>query len=208
MATSNFNLSTFRKRVHSIARTQYFVVRIPQVGDAEIITALARSTTIPSMVHDTLDVWYRGLSMKIDGRPTYAPWSVTFLCDEAHSLRNVFLKWMEKAYNVQTLRNFGHNDYKQDGLSVSQLAADKRITASVIFHGAFPSNVGEITLTQAEANVEEFTVEFTYDYYVMNDKDGDAKTTNRDILVSDQGVYSGVTIKGIGGVTLNLNVGT
>jgi len=167
-----FNLSTFRRKVHSIGRNQYFIVRVPQVGDEETVTAMARSTTLPAKQHETLDVFYRGLSMKIDSRPTFAEWNVTFLCDEAHGFRNVFLKWTESAYNVQTLTNLSHNEYKRDGISVSQLASNNSLTSTAIFMGAWPTTVGEIELNQEGGAIETFQVTFTYDYYVMNDLQG------------------------------------
>jgi hypothetical protein len=199
-----FNLSTFRRKVHSIGRNQYFAVRIPQVGDEETITAMARTTTLPAMNHSSLPVWYRGLAMKIDNRPEFTEWNVNFLCDEAHGFRNVFLKWMASAYSVQTLTNVAHNVYKKDGLSVSQLASDGSITSTAIFMGAFPTNVGEINLSQEGGEVETFQVTFTYDYYLMNDKEGDVVSSELDIDVGNDGRYAGVTVNGVAGVSLNI----
>ena len=199
-----FNLGTFRQKVHSIGRSQYFLVRIPQVGDAETLTALARSTTIPQMTHDVGDVWYRGLAMKLDMRPTFDAWTVRFLCDEPHSLRNIFNKWMESAYSVQTLRNMGHNDYKRDGLSVSQLSSDKQVMSTYTFYGAWPTTVGSIELSQENAAVVEFDINFTYDYFVQNSLAGDVVFSDVDIAVSNAGIMEGVSVRGIAGVTLNL----
>jgi len=198
-----FNLSTFRKKVHSIGRQQYFVVRIPQVGDEETITAMARETTIPAMTHTTADVWYKGLSMKVAMKPEFQPWTVMFLCDEAHGFRNVFLKWMEKAYGIQTLTNQGHNDYKVDGISVSQLSAQGEVTSTATFYGIFPTGVTEIQLNQEGTALETFTVTFSYDYYVMNDIAGDVIFDNIDIAVAADGRFKGVSLAGVAGVNLS-----
>jgi len=199
----SFNLSAFRKNVHSIARNQYFQVRIPQVGNSEVITALARETSLPAMTQGTLSVAYRGLNMKIVDKPDFPDWSVTFLCDEAHALRNILLKWMEKAYSVQSLRNEAHNEYKRDGLSVSQLSAKLENTATCTFYGAFPSSVGEVALSQEGGSVETFVVTFANDYYVMNSLSGDVVFNDIDIDVSAEGIMTGVTVAGVGGVRLN-----
>jgi len=198
----SFNLSTFRQKVHSIARSQYFIVRIPQIADFETVTAMARSTNLPAKSHETANVFYRGLAVKIDTKPTFETWTVKFLCDEAHGFRNVFLKWMEGAYNVQTLRNMGHNEYKKDGISVSQLAASGEVTSTVVFMGMWPTSVGQIELSQEAAAVEEFDVTFTYDYYVMNSLTGDVISTSEDIAVNNDGRFTGVSIAGIAGVNL------
>jgi hypothetical protein len=153
---ANFNLSTFRAKVHSIARNQYFAIRIPQAGTEESLTALARTTSLPAKTHESLNVPYRGLNMQVVNRPTFEPWNVTFLCDEAHSLRHIMIKWMERAYSVIKLQNKGHNDYKRDNISVSQLAADLSITSTATFYGMYPSNVAAIELNQEGGQVESF----------------------------------------------------
>ena len=199
-----FNLSTFRRKVHSIGRNQYFIIRIPQVADQETITAMARSTTMPTAEHETLPVAYRGLEMKIDSKPTFAPWTVNFLADEVHGFRNVFSKWMEYAYNVQTLRNLPHNEYKRDGISVSQLSADGTVASTVIFMGAWPTTVGQIDLNQEGGQVETFDVTFTYDYYVQNDLEGNVVLNDVDVAVGADGRFAGVTIAGVAGVNFSL----
>jgi hypothetical protein len=199
-----FNLTTFRQQVHSVARNQYFIVRIPQVGKDDIITALARTTELPAVTHNTLAIPYRGLEMKIDDRPQFGEWSVNFLCDEAHALRNVFLKWMSKAYNIQNLRTEAHNTYKQDGLSVSQIASTGLNASTVTFIGAWPTNVGAVSFDQAGGGVVQFDVTFTYDYFVMNDLKGDVVVNDLDIDVDNDGRMTGVTIKGMAGVSFNL----
>jgi hypothetical protein len=200
----SFNLSTFRRKVHSVARNQYFAVRIPQVADEDTITALAVSTTLPPKTHDTTSIFYRGLGVKIQTKPTFGEWSVDFLCDEAHSLRNIFKKWMELQYNVQTLTNANHNEYKVDGVSVSQLAANKAATSTTTFYGMFPKTVGEIALNQEGGEVEKFTVTFDYDYHADNDLDGDVVFNEVDVLVGNDGIFEGATIAGVAGINFKL----
>jgi hypothetical protein len=198
-----FNLATFRQRVHSVARNQYFIVRIPQVGDQEVLTALARTTSLPAVTHTTLEIPYRGMPMKIDDRQDFPEWEVNFLCDEAHGLRNIFISWASLAYNSQNLITQPHNVYKQDGLSVSQLSADGQITSTCTFVGAFPSNIGEIAFDQAGGAIAEFAVTFTYDQFFMNSLDGDMIFSDVDIDVGDDGRFNGVSVKGIAGVRFN-----
>lgn len=197
-----FNLSTFRTKVHSIGRNQYFLVRIPQIGDEETVTAMARNTTMPAMTHSDLNVAYRGLNMKVVNKPEFSDWDVEFLCDEAHGFRNVLLKWMEKAYSIQTLSNEAHNDYKRDGASVSQLSSKLEPTSTATFYGFFPSSVGEIALNQEGGQLETFKVTFKYDYFVMNSLEGDVIFNETDIAVDSDGRFEGVDINGVAGVRL------
>jgi hypothetical protein len=197
-----FNLSTFRSKVHSIGRNQYFLIRIPQIGDSETVTAMARETEMPAMSHDENTVAYRGLNMNVVSKPTFTDWTVKFLCDEAHGFRNVLLKWMEKAYSIQTLSNEAHNDYKRDGASVSQLSSKLEVTSTATFYGFYPKSVGSISLNQEGGQLETFDVTFKYDYFVMNDLQGDVVFNETDIAVSDDGRFEGVTINGVAGVRL------
>jgi hypothetical protein len=199
-----FNLATFRQRVHSVARSNYFVVRIPQVGEQEVITALARGAELPAYEQEVQTVTYRGLEMKVAARQTYADWSVDFLCDEAHALRNIFISWMSKQYNAQNQIAVPHNEYKQDGLSVSQLSADGQITSTATFIGAFPQSVGPIALTHDGADILTFPVNFSIDQFFMNSTEGDFIDSDLDIDVGEDGRFSGVSVKGIAGVRLNL----
>ena len=163
-----FNLAKFRTTVASIARTQYFKVDIDDSNmSSDKLTAWARSTTLPSKEHETLNVPFRGLDMKIDSKPTFAPWTVTFLADEAHTLRNTFAKWMAEAYNITNLENVSHTVYKSDAVRAYQL--DSKGKEQVGFHlfGAFPSTVGQIDVNQEGGAVQTFDVTFTYDYFIM-----------------------------------------
>ena len=201
----DFNLLDFRKKISAVALNQYYIVNIPQIGDIATMTALSRTTEMPAFTKNVLEVPFRGIPMKIEGSPTYSEWTVSFLADQAHSARHAFLKWMELAYNVLTLSNFGHNEYKVDGVSVSQLAYNKQVTSTCIFYGIWPSSVGAISLDQQGGGVEMFDVTFSYDFWVMNSIEGDVNDSNVTIDVSDTGIMKGVTVAGTAGVKFNLN---
>ena len=200
----DFNLLDFRRKISAVALNQYYIVNIPQIGDIATMTALSRTTEMPAFTKNVLEVPFRGIPMKIEGSPTYSEWTVSFLADQAHSARHAFLKWMELAYNVLTLSNFGHNEYKVDGVSVSQLAYNKQVTSTCIFYGIWPSSVGAISLDQQGGGVEMFDVTFSYDFWVMNSIDGDVNDSNVTIDVSDTGIMKGVTVAGTAGVKFNL----
>jgi hypothetical protein len=166
-----FNLSTFREKIHHIGRNQYFEVFIPSVFGAnhDVATAFARSTTMPPKTHETIDVYYRGLPMKIDGRATFDTWSINFLSDEAQHVRNSFMTWMEAAYNVSQLESRTHGLYKQDNVLVRKIQSNGTPVNAIKFYGIWPTTVGEVELTQDGGDVETFEVTFTYDYWLLGD---------------------------------------
>jgi hypothetical protein len=199
-----WNLSNFKNNIHSLARKQYFIVRIPPLGESETLTALCRTTSMPALTIETVPVPFRGIPLKIADKPTFADWTVSFLCDEAHTLRNTCLQWMSKVYNVQTLQNASHNEYLVDGVSVSQLSSNGDITATCVFRAMFPTSVTEIGFSHDGGEIQTFDVTFSYADFVMNSLKGDVVQSNVDIDVDETGRFKGVSIEGIAGVKFEI----
>jgi hypothetical protein len=177
MQDGGWNLIDFRKNVHSIARKQYFAVEIPTLtADTTFLTAIAMSTSLPARTQEALDVFYRGMPMKIDGKATFEPWNVTFLMDEIQTIRNALLVWQDSAYQVSALTNAPHNSYKVDNVNVYQLDLQRETAVKVNFAGMWPTTVGEIELSQ-EGGIEQCQATFTYDYWGL-DKVGSAANGN------------------------------
>jgi hypothetical protein len=167
----SWNLNNFRTNVKAIALNQYFMIEIPEVGDVQKITALARTTDLPAMVHETTGVPYRGLDMKIQTKVTFSDWNVTFLCEQDHDLRTKMLTWQAKMYKLDSAANRPHDEYKVDNVSVSKVGYDGAVIPKTTckFFGLFPSSVGPVSLDQAGGTPDTFDVTFTYDYFVPAD---------------------------------------
>lgn len=171
MATANvgeaFNNYQFRNTVGDPGRPFLFLVHIPEVGTDTIVSAMARSTTLPEVTLGEVQIPFQGVNMKIGSAPTYADWTVNFLCDEAHELRRIFMKWNSLAYDVGTGLVGHSNTYKSDKMGVAQLGRQGGMIARFGFIGAYPSTVGAVTLNQGEVGAAEvFDVTFKYDYFV------------------------------------------
>ena len=158
------------------ARANLFEVTIKGVGATGNMSAGAinefrfacKAANIPSMAVATVDVPYFGRVIKVPGNKTFENWSVTIINDEGFSIRNGFEKWMaamgthvgnvsevtnENLYGEATVEHFG-----KDG--------DTNLIASYTFVKIFPVSIGEIALGwDANDAIEEFTVEFAYDYW-------------------------------------------
>jgi hypothetical protein len=170
----NFNLFNFRQTVGDPARPVYFLVHIPEIGTNEVVTGLARNTSLPGYQLGEVAVPFQGVPIKLAGTPTFADWKVTFMCDEAHELRRLFLKWQSLAYDVGTGLTGHSNSYKSDKMSVSQLARNGQIVSTYGFVGAWPKNVAEISVGHEKGTeFELFDVDFAYDYFVNVAKDGE-----------------------------------
>ena len=112
------------------------------------------------------------------GNKTFDNWSVTIINDEEFLIRNAMEKWMaamgSHEGNIATIGNtfgasggtlFGQatvKHYSKGGAALSQ--------AEYKFVNIFPVSIAEIPLSwDANDAIEEFTVEFAYDYWTHTD---------------------------------------
>ena len=177
-----FNLYNFRQTIGDPARPYLFKVHIPEIGTDTVVTALARSTTLPPYALGTVGVPFQGININLATPPTFGDWSVDFLCDETHELRRLFFKWQTIAHDVGTML-LGHSQsYKSDNVGVAQLARNGEMVAKYGFVGLFPKSVGEIQVGHDQGgSVETFSVLFAYDYFVLVNQFGEQ--TNQDSFV-------------------------
>ena len=173
-----FNISAFKSNglVYGGARPSLFNVFMSVPAGLGIDTVsvdkfrfVCRSAEIPESVISSIDVPYFGRKIKVAGERTFADWSVTVLNDEDFSVRAMFEAW-SNALNrhVANVRDpaISAEQYKVD-LEVIQYGKEGDVLRSYLLVGAFPTQIGAISLNWDSANaIEEFTVNFSYDYWV------------------------------------------
>lgn len=173
-----FNLYDFRKTIGDAARPFLFFIQIPEIGTATVTTAMARSTELPAYRLGSVPVAFQGVNIKLGGTPEFGDWTVNFLCDEAHELRRLFFKWQSLAYDIGTGLVGHSHTYKSDQMGVAQLARNGEQVAKYGFVGAWPKEVGQISVGHdQQGSVETFDVVFSYDYFILVDQFGEQ--TNR-----------------------------
>ena len=172
-----FNLFNFRTTIGDPARPFLFLVHIPEIGSDQVVTSLARNTSLPGYTLDSVPIDFQGTKIKIGTTPQFSAWEVEFLCDEAHELRRLLLKWQSLVYDIGT-GSVGHsNTYKSDSMSVAQLARNGQIVANYGFVGAWPKEVAPIQVSHENSQaVETFKVTFEYDYHILIDQGGTQTT--------------------------------
>lgn len=172
-----FNLYNFRQTIGDPARPFLFLVTIPEIGSNTVVTSMARSTTLPEITMSDVGIPFQGMTMNIGGTPSFSEWNVTFLCDEAHELRRLFLKWNSLIYDVGTGLVGHSNTYKSDKVGVAQLARNNAPVAKYGFVGAYPKTVGPIDLDHGKKDeAETFQVTFKYDYFINVNQFGEQTT--------------------------------
>jgi hypothetical protein len=170
-----FNLHSFRQIIGDPARPYLFLVNIPQIGRDTVVTAMAKSTSLPPYTLGKVPVNFQGVPIQIGTVPTFGNWNVTFLCDEAHELRKLFMSWQSIIYDIGTGTTGHSNEYKSDQVGVAQLARTGGIVSTYNFVGAFPESVAEITVGHDQGGaLEEFAVTFSYDYFIVDSAFGES----------------------------------
>ena len=139
---------------------------------------VCRAAEIPDSTVASIDVPYFGRKIKVAGERTFQDWSVTVMNDEDFAVRSLFESW-SNALNrlVSNIRdpNISAEQYKQD-LEVVQYGKDGSEIRSYTIVGAFPTQIGAIALDWDSANqVETFTVNFSYDYWIPGIESSDKK---------------------------------
>ena len=170
-----FTIQEFRGKAltKAGARANLFEVKLletPQIAglDKDEFRFACKAAAIPPMTIGTIDVPYFGRVVKVPGNKTFENWTVTIINDEGFAIRNGFERWVAQMSthvgNKMTTTPtalYGDATVKQYGKTASDTAI-----AEYKFKNIFPVSVSEITLGWGENDtIEEFTVEFAYDYW-------------------------------------------
>jgi len=180
-----FTIDKFRTTALSAggARANLFEVVISDI-DANLMSAAGvkeftfacKAAAIPAMAVGVVEVPYFGRVVKVPGNKTFDNWSVTIINDEGFAIRSGFEKWVSSMGthigNVQSSASSALESGLYGAAEVTHFgktgATD--ILAVYNFVNIFPVSVSEITLGwDANDAIEEFTVEFAYDYWTHKD---------------------------------------
>ena len=171
MATG-FSINTFRGRALAGegARANLFdvLMTLPTIAGLSTndMTFTVKAAQLPGSTVGVIEVPYFGRVVKVPGNKTFENWTVTVLNDESFSVRNAMEKWMASMG--------GHlsNTVVAGGLQygTAQVMQYSKQGGAAIhtykFEKIFPVNVAAVELGwDSNDAIEEFTVEFAYDYW-------------------------------------------
>jgi len=149
---------------------------------------LVKAAALPASTISNIAIPFRGRNLKIAGDRTFEPWTITVINDTDFSIRTSFERWMNLMNKHED--NAGLTDptsYQQDlfvrQLGRSEVGGSAPISAVQVpvlknyrFYGAFPTLVSSIDLSYENTDaIEEFTVEFQYQWYDALDAAGNTQ---------------------------------
>jgi hypothetical protein len=145
---------------------------------------VCKAASIPQSTVGQIEVPYFGRKVKMAGNRTFDNWTVTVMNDEDFSIRHAFEEWSaainshennlrdpglifesgQAAYRSRaTVRHYAKTGVYGSGTAAGDAAIPTRIYT---FNNIFPLNISNIDLNWETTDaIEEFTVEFAYDYW-------------------------------------------
>ena len=204
------NLSAFKTRLAGGgARPNLFEVAIDKFptevqsywpSDQKIdFRFMCKAAALPASNVASVEIPFRGRTLKVAGDRTFDTWTVTIINDEDFRLRHAFEAWMNllsklenatgavnpASYMVDAVVFQLGRSNRLEGTQVrDQVAAqgpgfgasgsgDTTVLRSYKFIDIWPSNVSAIDVSYDTTDaIEEFTVEFQVQYFEMNDGPG------------------------------------
>ena len=134
-------------------------------GAARAASFLCNATSLPAVTVQELNMPYRGRPVYFAGERTFAPWSITVINDGDFLVRNAFERWSNAIANFNATNGLQNpTDYQVD-LRVLQLDRNGNQLKAYKFFDAFPTEIGQMTLSYDNPNIQTFDVQFVYNFY-------------------------------------------
>ena len=155
------------------ARANQFRVTItPPPGiaiglDVRRASFLVKGSNLPASNLGEIAVPFRGRNIYVAGdRPAPETWTTTFYNDTDFMIRNAMERWHNGINDFANNTGVVNSADFQTDLFVEQLDRDDTILKTYIFRSAFPTSIGAIELSTAEATeIETFEVTWRYQHF-------------------------------------------
>jgi len=165
----NSQIQLLKKTLGIGARSNKYRVTINGNGKnfavGEMGDILCKNTTLPGRSFADIEVWNQGRLTVVAGDAQYdGTWSCTFLDDEYHKLRTMFINWMEFIDSVvnHSREAVDHSSYMNDAILEQLSTVDNNTTAKYILFDVYPKSLSDSTYSDDSQDLIEFTVEFNF----------------------------------------------
>ena len=167
--------------------------------DAEngIFKFLCKATALPASNLGSIEIPFRGRTLKVAGDRTFDDWTVTIINDEDFKLRTAFERWsnvmskLDDATGVTNPSSYMTDGYVQQLGRGGQIAAasndggESSVLRSYKFFDVFPITVAEIALSYDTTDtLEEFDVTFRYQYFTIGNSAQSSGGAGGEVLIT------------------------
>jgi len=160
--------------------TQFKIMLTPPFAtiNGSKIEFSCKSASLPSMIVGKVEMGYFGRTMKLVGDRQFDDWVVSIYNDIDFPVKAILEKWSNLMNSLvgNELSDAGFNttntpSYKSDA-TVIQYDQSGKAARAYKFVGLFPTEISDIPLDWGAVNqIEEFRVNFTYDYWIPDRTD-------------------------------------
>ena len=157
------------------ARANKYRVTINGTGSSfspgEFGDILCKSTSLPGRSFADIEVWNQGRLTVVAGDAQYdSTWSCTFLDNENHELRNIFIDWMEYIDSVvnHSREAVDHSSYMNDAILEQLSTVDAEPTATYTLYDVYPKSLSDTSYSNDSQDLVEFSVEFNFSSWKKN----------------------------------------
>ena len=179
-----FSVSSFSAKANSqglgLARANQFSVVFTDLTDSTKIAhgeydILVKATQFPGSTITPMPVSYGGRIIKLTGFRTFDNWTVTILNDEDFRHRRWVESWMYELAGLPAgdrskiagAANKTHLYKKPSSAKVVAANNQGEAMGAGQFYNIWPTALGDITLDWGTDAIEEYTVEFAYEYWTQ-----------------------------------------
>ena len=177
------SISAFKSRlIDGGARANLFEVSLESLPagvadggwDAETFSFLCKAAALPATNLSSIDVPFRGRSLKVAGDRTIDPWTITIINDSNMFVRAAMESWIEKITRLSDAAGTANPGAYMGNAKVFQLGRGATVASGIdnpdshvvlgryLFQEIFPVNVSQIDVSYDSVDtIEEFTVEFS-----------------------------------------------
>lgn len=133
---------------------------------------MCSATSLPASTIQSIEVPYRGRQVKLAGERMFQNWQVRVLNDSNFLIRKQLELWSSRVLQHGSTAGVTVPTLYAVDMEVVQLDRNELELRKYKFHNAWPTNISDINLDfGAVSQIEEFTVEFSVDYWTVDTGD-------------------------------------
>ena len=141
-------------------------------GAAASAVFMCTATSLPASTIQTIEVPYRGRTVKLAGERQFQNWQVRVLNDSNFLIRKALEVWSAGILEHSSTSGAVVPLSYVVPMEVVQLDRNDMELRKYKFHNCFPTNISEISLDFGQVSqIEEFNVEFSVDYWTVESGD-------------------------------------
>ena len=140
------------------------------IGGDALHSFMIKTAALPGSSVASIPVPFRGRQLKVTGDRQFADWNVSITNDANFAVRNAFERWHD-AINGAVTNVSGNGidvttfDTYVGNVEIDQLGRDGNAIKRYRLIGAWPTEVSPIDVSFDAGDIEEFTVNFTYQWF-------------------------------------------